>query len=302
MTGAAITSGQEAPVESPGVRSRRRGSGFLAARAGRRAIFYLVLTFVAAVFLVPYLFTLFAAFKPIGKIFSEPAWIPPSSLYLANFKYDFESAGFYRYLGNTALVTVVLTAGQVFFSMLAAYAFARLSFPGRDKIFWLYLLTLMVPNAVTIIPLYAIMREAHLLNTYYAIFLPYVFGAPYTIFLMRQFFRNIPQEVIDAARVDGCSEWRILRRIVVPLSRPVIITATLIAFVFGWNNFLWPLIVTNSQNLYVLTIGLANFQSNMDSQWNYSLAASVITLVPMALIFIIFQKHIIRSISITQIR
>ena len=272
------------------------------ATAARLCVFYLLLSVMAFVFLVPYLLTLFAALKPIGKIFSEPAWIPPASVYLANFGHDLFSAGFFRYLANTALVTVVLTLGQVVFSILGAYAFARLHFPGRDKIFWLYLMTLMVPNAVTIIPLYAIMREGHLLNTYWAIFLPYVFGAPYTIFLMRQFFRNIPQEVIDAARVDGCSEARILARIVVPLSKPVIVTATLIAFVFGWNNFLWPLIVTNSQNLYVLTIGLANFQSNMSSQWNYSLAASVITLLPMAVIFAVFQRHIIRSISITQIR
>jgi multiple sugar transport system permease protein len=257
---------------------------------------------MAFVFLGPYILTLFAAFKPIGKIFSEPAWTPPSSLYLKNFTYDFEDAGFYRFLANTALVTGVLTIGQVVFSTLGAYAFARMNFPGRDTIFWIYLLTLMVPNAVTIIPLYAIMREAHLLNTYYAIFLPYVFGAPYTIFLMRQFFRNIPQEVIDSARVDGCSEWRILTRIVVPLSKPVLITATLIAFVFGWNNFLWPLIVTNSNSLYVLTIGLAYFNSNMNAQWNYSLAGSVITLLPMAVVFAIFQRHIIRSISITQIR
>jgi multiple sugar transport system permease protein len=277
-------------------------SPFFAARAVKLTLFYLLLTAMALVFLGPYVLTVFAAFKPIGRIFSEPAWTPPSSLYLANFKYVLLSAGFLRYLGNTALVTAVLTVGQVVFSTLAAYAFARLSFPGRDKIFWMYLLTLMVPNAVTIIPLYTIMREAHLLNTYWAIFLPYVFGAPYTIFLMRQFFRNIPQEVIDAARVDGCSEWRILARIVVPLSKPVIITATLIAFVFGWNNFLWPLIVTNSQGLYMLTTGLANFQSNMNSQWNYSLAGSVITLFPMALIFAIFQRHIIRSITITQIR
>ena len=282
--------------------AQRRQPGFLATRAAKLTLFYLLLTAMAVVFLMPYVFTVFAAFKPIGKIFSEPAWTPPGSLYFSNFRYDLLSAGFLRYLANTALVTCVLTAGQVFFSMLGAYAFARLNFPGRDKIFWIYLLTLMVPNAVTIIPLYAIMREAHLLNTYWAIFLPYVFGAPYTIFLMRQFFRNIPQELIDAARVDGCSEWRILASIVVPLSKPVIITATLIAFVFGWNNFLWPLIVTNSQDLYVLTIGLANFQSNMNSQWNYSLAGSVITLFPMALVFAIFQKHIIRSISITQIR
>jgi multiple sugar transport system permease protein len=271
-------------------------------RAVRIGLLYLILTAIALVFMVPYLFTLFAALKPIGQIFSEPAWVPPKSLYLSNFRYDFVSGGFLRYLANTALVTVALTLGQVIFSIMGAYAFARLHFPGRDKIFWLYLLTLMVPNAVTIIPLYTMMRMAHLLNTYWAIFLPYVLGAPYTIFLMRQFFRNIPQEVIDAARVDGCSEWRILARIVVPLSKPVIVTATLIAFVFGWNNFLWPLIVTNSQNHYVLTIGLANFQSNMNSQWNYSLAASVITLFPLGVIFAVFQRHIIRSISITQIR
>jgi multiple sugar transport system permease protein len=274
----------------------------LAIRTLKLTVFYLLLTAIALVFLVPYIFTVFAAFKPIGKIFSEPAWIPPHSFYFSNFTYTLLKAGFLRYLANTALVTGVLTLGQVFFSTLGAYAFARLNFPGRDRIFWIYLLVLMVPNAVTIVPLYSMMREAHLLNTYWAMFLPYCLGAPYTIFLMRQFFRNVPQELIDAARVDGCSEARILWRVVVPLSKPVIVTATLIAFVFGWNNFLWPLIVTNSQNLYVLTIGLANFQSNMNSQWNYSLAASVITLFPMALIFAIFQRHIIRSIAITQIR
>jgi multiple sugar transport system permease protein len=299
MTGRALSARSAASVaRAAGSRTGLSTGG----RAIRIGVLYLILTAMALVFLVPYLLTLFASLKPIGQIFSEPAWIPPKSLYLANFRYDFVSGGFLRYLANTALVTVVLTMGQVAFSVMAAYAFARLRFPGRDKIFWIYLLTLMVPNAVTIIPLYTMMRMAHLLNTYWAIFLPYVFGAPYTIFLMRQFFRNIPQEVIDAARVDGCSEWRILARIIVPLSKPVIVTATLIAFVFGWNNFLWPLIVTNTQNHYVLTIGLANFQSNMNSQWNYSLAGSVITLFPLGVIFAIFQRHIIRSISITQIR
>jgi multiple sugar transport system permease protein len=299
MTGRALSARSAASAaKAAGSRTGLSTGG----RAIRLGVLYLILTAIALVFLVPYLLTLFASLKPIGQIFSEPAWIPPKSLYLANFRYDFVSGGFLRYLANTALVTVVLTMGQVAFSVMAAYAFARLHFPGRDKIFWIYLLTLMVPNAVTIIPLYTMMRMAHLLNTYWAIFLPYVFGAPYTIFLMRQFFRNIPQEVIDAARVDGCSEWRILARIIVPLSKPVIVTATLIAFVFGWNNFLWPLIVTNTQNHYVLTIGLANFQSNMNSQWNYSLAGSVITLFPLGVIFAVFQRHIIRSISITQIR
>jgi multiple sugar transport system permease protein len=289
-------------LDEPVTPAPRKPGLAIGGRVIKVGVLYLILSIIALVFLVPYILTVFAAFKPISQIFTEPAWIPPKSLYLHNFSYDFVSGNFLRYLANTALVTIVLTIGQVVFSVMGAYAFARMSFPGRDKLFWVYLMTLMVPNAVTIIPLYAMMRMAHLLNTYWAIFLPYVLGAPYTIFLMRQFFRNIPQEVIDAARVDGCSEWRILARIIVPLSKPVIVTATLIAFVFGWNNFLWPLIVTNSQSHYMLTIGLANFTSNMNSQWNYSLAASVITLFPLAVIFAVFQRHIIRSISITQIR
>jgi multiple sugar transport system permease protein len=264
--------------------------------------YYGLLTAIAAVFLVPYVFTFFASFKSIGQIYNEPAWVPPTSLSFTNFRYDLVDASFGRYLANTAFVTVILTFGQVFFSVLAAYAFARLKFPGRDRLFWFYLVTLMVPSIVTIIPLYTIMRLSHLLNTYWVIFLPYVFGTPYTIFLIRQFFRNIPQEIIDSARIDGCSEGGVLRRIVVPLSKPVIVTTALIAFVFGWNNFLWPLIAINSNSRYVLTTGLAYFQSYTEVQWNQLLAGSVITLIPLIVLFAIFQKQIIRSIQMTQIR
>jgi multiple sugar transport system permease protein len=272
------------------------------ARAAKLTAFYGVMAAMGCVFLVPYVLTLFAAFKPVQQIFGQPPWVPPSTLDFHNFAYDFSSQMFGRYLLNTFLVTLALTAGQVFFGVLAAYAFARLSFPGRDTIFWIFLITLMVPNAVTIVSLYTIIQKAHLLNTYWAIFLPYVLGSPYTIFLMRQFFRNIPQSLIDAARVDGASEARVLFRIIVPMSKPVIITATLIAIVFSWNNFLWPLIVTNSQSHYVLTIGLALFQTTMSAQWNYLLAGSVITLAPLALLFMIFQRHLIRSVTLTRPR
>lgn len=166
----------------------------------------------------------------------------------------------------------------------------RLSFPRRDKIFCCTLITLMVPSAVT--ALYHDERGApsqHLLGDIPALRVRFAVS----IFLVRQFFRSIPQGVIDAARVDGASETRVLSRIIVPLSKPVIITATLIALVFGWDNFLWPLIVTNSQSLYVLTIGLANLQPNMNAQW---------TLVQLGVLFVLFQRNIIRSITIAQIR
>ncbi len=196
---------------------------------------------------------------------------------------------------------MILTAGQVTFSMMGAYAFARMEFPGRDSLFWMYLATLMVPNVVTMVPLYVMFAHSGLLNTYWAIFLPYVLGTPAAVFLMRQYFMTIPKEVMEAARLDGCSESRILWRIVVPISRPIIITATLLAFVFGWNNFLWPLIVTNSNHLNVLTVGMANFNSNFSVQWNLILAASLVSLIPMVILFSIFQKYIVRSISLTGI-
>ncbi|HTT92705.1 MAG TPA: carbohydrate ABC transporter permease [Acidimicrobiales bacterium] len=267
--------------------------------AGKLTLFYLVLTGFAAIFMVPYILALFASLKPANQILTEPPWTIPHHLEWSNYSNTLFQQDFIRYLGNTALVTVILTVGQVFFSVIAAYAFARMRFPGRDVIFWFYLITLMIPNIVTIIPLYTIVHSLHLLDTYWAIFLPYVFGTPYTIFLIRQFFLNIPQEIVDASKMDGCSEVGTLWKIIVPLSRPVIITATIIAFVFSWNNFLWPLIVTNPTH-YVLTTGIANFQSSFGDDWNLVLASAMITLLPLILIFTVFQRHIIRSIQLTQ--
>jgi len=265
----------------------------------RITLFYLLLAVIALIFITPYLFSVFAAFKPLTAILSQSPFRPPAPPTLANFKTLFTEYDFGRYLANTLLVTVILTVGQVTFSTMGAYAFARMRFPGRDSLFWLYLMTLMVPNVVTMIPLYVLFAHSGLLNTYWAIFLPYVLGVPYSVFLMRQYFMTIPKEVMEAARIDGCSEIRILWQIVVPISRPIIITATLLAFVFGWNNFLWPLIVTNSNSLNVLTVGIANFDSNFSVQWNLILAGSLVALIPMVILFAIFQKYIVRAISLT---
>jgi multiple sugar transport system permease protein len=267
----------------------------------RLTLFYLLLVIIALIFMLPYLMSIFAAFKPLSAILSQSPLRPPSSPTLANFRTLFTQYDFGRYLANTLLVTVILTAGQVIFSVMGAYAFARMEFPGRDSLFWLYLMTLMVPNVVTLVPLYVLFAHSHVLNTYWAIFLPYVLGVPYSVFLMRQYFMTIPKEVMEAARLDGCSESRILWRIIVPISRPILITATLLAFVFGWNNFLWPLIVTNSNSLNVLTVAIANFSSNFSVQWNLILAGALVALIPMIILFTIFQKHIVNSISLTGI-
>jgi multiple sugar transport system permease protein len=289
------TAGGRAAAVATTERTSRVGKGV------RLTLFYLLLVIIALIFVLPYLMSIFAAFKPLPAILSQSPLRPPSPPTLANFRTLFSQYDFGRYLANTLIVTVILTAGQVTFSMMGAYAFARMEFPGRDSIFWLYLMTLMVPNVVTLVPLYVLFAHAHVLNTYWAIFLPYVLGVPYSVFLMRQYFMTIPKEVMEAARLDGCSEAKILWRIVVPISRPILITATLLAFVFGWNNFLWPLIVTNSPSLNVLTVSIANFNSNFSVQWNLILAGALVALIPMVILFAIFQKHIVNSISLTGI-
>ena len=271
----------------------------MAAKSLRYTVFYLCLTLIAVIFVAPYVLAFFGALKPASAIYSSSPWTLPHSFYTGNFRTILFSDDFIRYLGNTALVTAALTIGQVTFGVLAAYAFARLEFPGRDGLFSIYLATLMVPNIVTIVPLYTMMREFGLTNTYWAIFLPYVLGTPYTIFLMRQYFRSLPSEVFAAARVDGASEWRILTRLVIPMGRPIIITSTLIAFVFGWNNFLWPLIVTDTNSQQVLTVGISALQSAFSEQWNLVLAASLVALVPLLVIFALFQKQIVRSIQLS---
>jgi multiple sugar transport system permease protein len=293
-----------ATITTTGGRTATAGTTERTSRVGkgvRLTLFYLLLVIIALIFILPYLMSVFAAFKPLSAILSQSPLRPPSPPTWSNFSTLFSQYDFGRYLANTLIVTVILTAGQVTFSMMGAYAFARMEFPGRDSLFWLYLMTLMVPNVVTLVPLYVMFAHAHVLNTYWAIFLPYVLGVPYSVFLMRQYFMTIPKEVMEAARLDGCSESRILWRIIVPISRPILITATLLAFVFGWNNFLWPLIVTNSPSLNVLTVSIANFNSNFSVQWNLILAGALVALIPMVILFAIFQKHIVNSISLTGI-
>ena len=246
-------------------------------------------------FVGPYVLTLFAAFKPESAVYGTAPWSPPHSLYTGNFTTVLSSDGFLRFLENTAGVTIVLTIGQVAFGVLAAYAFARLEFPGRD---WLFsALPGHAHGAEHRHPGARCTRSCG--RPTWSIptgrcSCPYVLGSPYTIFLMRQYFRSLPGDVFAAARIDGCSEFTILTRILIPMGRPIIITATLIAFVFGWNNFLWPLIVTDSPAKTVLTVGLANLQSYYIRHWNLVLAGSLVALVPLLVIFAVFQRQIVQ--------
>ncbi|HTK09582.1 MAG TPA: carbohydrate ABC transporter permease [Ktedonobacteraceae bacterium] len=261
-------------------------------------IWYIFMIAGAILSLFPYWLVLLTSLKPANQIFSGEPWSLPTSFTWQNYNDALAQYGFPGYTMHTLIYAACATIGQLIFSTLAAYAFARMRFPGRDTLFWLYLATMMVPNIVTLIPMFIIMRMLGWINTYYGLIIPSVLGSPYGIFLMRQFFRSIPEDLENSARIEGAGTLQILRLVVLPLSRPILATLAIITFVQAWNDFLWPLIITYTDNLRVLTVGVASFQSMHGAQWNLMMAATFIILGPLLLLFFIFQKQIVRSIHL----
>ncbi|MFI9843894.1 carbohydrate ABC transporter permease [Nonomuraea sp. NPDC051941] len=267
----------------------------------KRIFLYAVLAIGAFVSVFPYLLVVLTAFKTQGQLSETAPWLPglpPTTDNLAKML----AGDFPRYLLNTAVMTALLTAGQLVFTTFAAYAFARLRFRGRDALFWLFVATMMVPSAVTMIPLFLIMRQLDLVNTWYGLLAPYVLGTPYGIFLMRQFLKTLPAGLEEAARIDGAGPLTILLRVMLPLCRPALGTLAIITVISSWNSFLWPLIITSGDDTKVITVAIATLKQGIGVDYNLMMAGSLIALVPMVAIFIFFQKHIVRSVVLTGLK
>jgi len=209
-----------------------------------------------------------------------------------------QADGFLVFYMNSIFVSLCVTLGVVFTSSLAAFAFARLQFPGRDSIFVGYLATLMVPAIVIMLPVYALLSQLRMTNTYTALIFPMMFSA-YGTFLLRQFFMSIPRELEDAAVIDGASPFAIYRYIIIPLSKPALATLTTFAFLHSWNDFLWPLMVVDRLALKTLPIGLAHFQDSYTTEYHLLMAASVIVMVPVLIVFLIGQRYFVRGIVLS---
>jgi multiple sugar transport system permease protein len=206
-----------------------------------------------------------------------------------------------RFLANSFIYATVITAVQLFLNILAAYAFARMQFVGRQVLFTLLLSTMMIPPAVLLIPTFLIIRELGLVDTFGGVILP-SFASAFGIFLLRQAFLNIPTELEDAARIDGCGSWRILWHVIIPLSTPALITLGLFTFMGTWNMFEWPLVVLSNQDYYPLTVGLSFFQSETGADWPRIFAASVMGATPLIVLFLIAQRYLIEGISFSGIK
>jgi multiple sugar transport system permease protein len=263
--------------------------------AGGRLLVHLVLISGAVMMIIPFMWMVTLSLKPAALTHSKP-YLIPTMFEWSNYAKAWKTASFGRYYFNTGVMTAGIVVGQVLFASLAAYAFSRLRFPGREVLFLVFLGTMMIPFYVILIPSYLIIQKLHWIDTYQALIVPRMVSA-FGIFLLRQYYRGIPTELDDAAMIDGCSRLGIWWRIILPLSGPGLATLGIFAFMFAWNDFLWPLVVTNDPDMRTVQLGLAMFQGRYGTQWTLLMAGTVTATVPTLVVFLIGQRWFIESIA-----
>jgi multiple sugar transport system permease protein len=278
------------------VRSRVRVSHTIG-----RLILYVVLYGGAITMALPFLWMLSTSLKALPDVFKWPPQFLPNPPLWENYAKVFTLVPFGHYFLNTVFVSAARVLGVVITSALAGYAFARLRFPGRDVLFFLYLGTMMVPGQVTMIPNFIIMRYLHWIDTYYALIIPQIFSA-FGTFLMRQYFLSLPPALEEAAVIDGCNPWGVFRRIALPLATPALATLSIFTLLGSWNDFMWPLIMTNSPKLRVLSVGLSSFQETYITNWPLLMAGAVMALLPVLVAYLFAQRYFVQGIALSGIK
>lgn len=282
-----------------------RPTSRLGARSSRRigrAVAYTVLAVGGLMMMVPFFWLVSSSLKMPHEIFRTPPVFIPTTVRWENYVEVLVDQPFLRFLTNTLIVGVPSTIGQVISAAMAAYGFARLRFPGRDMAFGALLTTVMLPYAVTLIPVYLLFRQFGWLNTYWPLIIPYWFGGgAFNIFLLRQFFLSIPNELEEAALIDGAGYPTIFARIIIPLSGPALVVVTIFSFLHHWNDFLAPLIYANKYEMWVLAIGIANLRNSQGSRdtTHLMMAMSTLMVLPIVAIFFVAQRAFIQGIVLT---
>lgn len=247
--------------------------------------------------LFPFIWMFLSTFKTEAEIFSVPPTLLPQTFQLDNYVYIWNSLGnFPRFLFNSVFVTASVVILNLFFDSLAAFAFAKLKFPGRDNLFSLFLATMLVPGQVLLIELYRIIQTLGWINSYQALIFPSAMSA-FGIFLIWQYMKNIPDDFMEAARMDGANDFDIYLRIYMPLSAPAMAVLAIFTFIGTWNDFLWPLIVTNSEELRTLVVGLALMQGNNVMHWTWLMTGAFISVAPVILFYVLAQRYFIAGLT-----
>jgi multiple sugar transport system permease protein len=264
---------------------------------------YSGLAALVVIFIFPFFWMVLASLKTNMQIFAIPPVIFPKPAMWKNYLLVWQNVPMARFYINSIFISSTVACAQVITSSMAAYVFARLSFPKKHLIFILYLGVMMIPTQVTVIPLFIIVRKLGMIDTYGALIIPFL-AYPYGTFLLRQFFLSVPSDLEDAARIDGYPRLAILFRLVMPLSKPALITLAMFSFMFTWNSFFWPLVATNTTERYTVQVGLAMLkdQLHMMGDWSTLMAGTVLAALPILIFFIIVQKHLIRGFSLSGLK
>lgn len=253
---------------------------------------YGILIVAALIALVPFLYVISTSLKDTVSLFKyPPEWIPTEPT-LVNFQSLLTEYPFLRWTLNSFIVASAVTVVKVVIDSMAGYAFAKMSFPGKDALFLVVLMTLMVPFAATLIPLFIIVRDLHLTNTYLGLILP-ALASPIGIFMMRQFIETLPSDLENAARLDGCSEFQIFRRVILPLVRPGLVVLGVFTFMTQWTSYLWPLVIGTKPEMFTLTVGVQSLRSLFTVNWGVLSAGAVLSMLPLVLVFLFLQRYFI---------
>lgn len=267
----------------------------------RTAALHLILAAVCFTLVLPFVWMILASFKVLGEI-GIGSWLPgEGGWHPENYIEVFRQIPFARYYMNSIFLACWITLLQVFTSSLAAFAFSRLEWPGRDKVFLLYLSTMMLPGLVMMIPNYQIMIELGLVDTFLGLMLPAAFSA-FGTFLLRQFMLTIPRELDEAAEIDGASKWRIFWDVILPMARPGLIALTIFTFMGAYRSFFWPLVMLKSQHKYTLPIGLLWFETSSGTETNLLMAAVAMSVIPMIIVFVVLQRYLVKGIQLGAVK
>ncbi len=261
----------------------------------RRSGTYVLILFLAFLALIPIVYVVLAAFKPGSELFRYPPTLFPEKWTLENFRDVFQRADFLSYFKNTTIVAVLSTLLTVIINTMSGYAFAKYKFRGNQAIFMFFICTMMLPLEVLMIPIFQMVHKMGMYNNYLGLIIPPA-ATPMGVFLVRQFFYSVPNELNEAARIDGASETRTFLHIMIPIAKPIMSVLAIFSFMWRWNDYLWPLLVIRDNDLFTLQLALANFNGEYSVDWSSLLAMSVVSMIPVLIVFLIFQKQFIKGL------
>ena len=263
---------------------------------------YAFLIVLAILFILPIFYLFMGSFKAESELFRVPFKWLQDKFQFGNFINMFSSIPFFKYLKNTMIIVVCNIVGSLLSCSLVAYGFARLRWPGRDKVFILVLITMILPYQVTLVPLFLMFTKMKWIGTFLPLTVTCFFGNPFFIFLLRQFFTGIPQDISEAARIDGAGEFTIFSRLVIPMAKPALTTVAIFAFIRSWNDFLGPLVFLGKDELYTLSLAASMLKSNLDPNWSLLLALGAVMILPVLILFFVMQKYFIQGIAMSGIK